>query len=469
MTAEGRVGHEGAARRESTARRVLWLAYFFPPLGGGGCQRTLKLVRYLEPLGWNSTVVTVRDPDYWILDPSLAAEIPPAAEVIRVRALTAQRLLALTRSLGRSLGGRAGAAVEEPQGARRRGVFTALRRAQSWVMIPDGYVGWARAAGRAAARRIAAGGIDALWTTSSPESAHVAGLSLKRRFGIPWVADFRDPWVGRVTYAPPSRWHDARHRALESAVVRAADRATVVSEAMAALYRGRYPDLPADRFVVLPNGVDGDDWRRADEGIFASTAADRAADAGRFVLLHAGQLAHRPTARTLLEGARRAIAADPSLAASLRIRFLGGNEEIAAGDPLVRSLGGVVSLDPSRPHLEALAAMRRADALLLLGHGGRADSLLYTGKIYEYLTSGRPVLAVLDEGPAAELLRAAGGDRVFASGDAAGVAGWIEAAVRSWRGGARPSVSPPEDLRRGWERQFLAVQASKILSGIVDA
>jgi len=456
-----------AAMAGGRAHRILWLAYFFPPLGGGGCQRTLKLVRYLEPLGWTSTVVTVRDPDYWILDPSLVAEIPPGAEVIRVRALTAQRLLALTRSLGRSLSG-GSAAVEEPQGARRRGVFHALRRAQAWVMIPDGYVGWARAGGRAAARRIAAGGIDALWTTSSPESAHVAGLSLKRRFGLPWVADFRDPWVGRVTYAPPSRWHDARHRALEADVVRAADRITVVSEAMAALYRERYPDLSPERIVVLPNGVDADDWRRADAGVFASTAEDRAADAGRFVLLHAGQLAHRPTARTLLEGARRAIAADPSLAAALRIRFLGGNEEIAAGDPLVRSLGAVVALDPSRPHLEALAAMRRADALVLLGHGGRADALLYTGKIYEYLTSGRPVLAILDEGPAADLLRRTG-QTPLASGDAAGVAGWLEAAVRSRREGNPPPVSVPEGARAGWERQYLAGQAAEILSQIVDA
>ncbi|HKO22629.1 MAG TPA: group 1 glycosyl transferase, partial [Candidatus Eisenbacteria bacterium] len=63
-------------------KRLLAIAYFFPPLGGGGCQRTLKLARYLEPEGWASTVVTTRDTDYWILDPSLEAEIPRTAEVI---------------------------------------------------------------------------------------------------------------------------------------------------------------------------------------------------------------------------------------------------------------------------------------------------------------------------------------------------------------------------------------------------
>jgi len=443
--------------------RLLVLAYFFPPLGGGGTQRTLKLVRYMAPLGWDATVITVRDPDYWILDPTLAAEIPSSTEVIRVRALTAQRLLGLVRS--------AGASIEARQGSRRPGVFRALRRAQSWVMIPDGYVGWARAAARAAARRVAgppgAPGIDAIWTTSSPESAHVAGLTLKRRFGLPWVADFRDPWVGRVTYAPPSPWHDARHRALERDVVQAADRVTVVSEAMAALYRERYPDLPEDRIVVLPNGMDSDDWRRS-EATFASTEADRNADEGRFVILHAGQLAHRPTARTLLEGARRAIDADPALARRLRIRFLGGNEEIASGDPLLRALGDIVSIEPSRPHLEALAAMRRAGALVLLGHGGAADALLYTGKIYEYLTSGRPILAILDEGPAADLLRRSGHPSPLRPDDAAGAAAWIETAARTGAH-ALPVPRPPEPLREGWERQKLAAQAAEMLSRIVDS
>jgi hypothetical protein len=197
-------------------KRLLSIAYFFPPLGGGGCQRTLKLVRYLEPAGWTSAVVTVKDPDYWILDPSLLDEVPSSCEIIRASALTSQRMLGLLRG--------AGVRVEEPQGRRRPEVFRALRRLQNLVAIPDGYRPWARAAERAAAERVSRGGIDALWTTSSPESAHLAGLALKRRFRLPWVADFRDPWVGRATYAPPTAWHDRRHRALEAAVIASARR-----------------------------------------------------------------------------------------------------------------------------------------------------------------------------------------------------------------------------------------------------
>ena len=441
-------------------KRLLVLAYFFPPIGGGGCQRTLKLVRYLHPLGWTSTVVTSRDPDYWILDPTLLQEVPELTEVIRAGGLTSHRLVRLLS------GG--GVAVERRQGERDPRSFRILRRLQSWLLIPDGYRSWAREAERAAARRIGAGGVDVLWTTSSPESAHLAGMALRRRFGLPWIADFRDPWVGRATYAPPTRWHDARHRALERGVVEAADRITLVSEAMVALYRDRYPGVPRERFVYVPNGVDSDDWRRADgEASSAASAQEAERDRGRFVLLHAGQLAHRPTVRTLLAAARRVIEADPSASSSIRLRFLGGNEELLPEEYCDPALHGIVELLPSRPHLEALAAMRRADALVLLGHGGEPDSLLYTGKIYEYLTSGRPVLGILDPGPGAELLRASGAGPVCSARDETAAAEALGRWYSEWRRAGRlPTVHPPEPLAVAWERSAIAGQVAGLLSSL---
>jgi glycosyltransferase involved in cell wall biosynthesis len=438
-------------------RRLLVLAYFFPPIGGGGCQRSLKLVRYLDPLGWTSTVVTARDPDYWILDPTLLEEVPNSTEVIRARGMTSHRLLRLLA------GG--GVAVERRQGGRDPRPFQALRKLQSWLLIPDGYLPWAREAERAAARRIEAGGVDAIWTTSSPESVHLAGMGLKRRFGLPWIADFRDPWVGRVTYAPPTPWHDGRHRALERAVVEAADRVTLVSEAMVALYQGRYPGLPPERFVYVPNGVDSDDWRRVDR--LTPTAAsieEENRDRGRLVLLHAGQLAHRPTARTLLGAVRRVIEADPSAEEWIRLRFLGGNEELLPDD--FKDLQGIVELKPSRPHLEALAAMKRAGALVLLGHGGEADALLYTGKIYEYLTSGRPVLGILDPGPGADLLRASGAGPVCSARDEGAAAEAIGRLFSEWRRGGGLSSAPPRPQAPEWERSAVAARVAGLLSSL---
>ncbi len=441
-------------------RRLLILAYFFPPLGGGGCQRTLKLVRYLEPLGWRSTVVTTRDRDYWIQDPTLEEEIPAGAEIVRVGGLTAGKLV---RTLAR-----AGMPVQEAQGQRRAGPFRALRSLQRWMLLPDAYRSWANAAERAASARILEGGIDALWTTSSPESAHMAGLALKKKHRLPWVADFRDPWVGRATYRPATPWHDARHRAMERRVVSAADRVTLVSEAMVALYRARYPEIDPDRFVFLPNGFDSDDWLRADRKSAASPrAAPERAMPRRFVLLHAGQLAHRPTVRTLLDAARLAMGRDPTARAALTLRFIGGNEEIGPRARARYGLGDALEFLPSQPHIDSLVSMRHADALALLGHGGAADALLYTGKLYEYLTSGRPVLAILDPGPAADLVRATGAGSVIPPGDVEGAASTLLEWLRRSLAGDSLATVIRAPLLETWERRNMAFQASAILSKIL--
>jgi glycosyltransferase involved in cell wall biosynthesis len=435
-------------------KRVLFLAYFFPPLGGGGCQRTLKLVRYLEGNGWRSTVVTTRDQDYWILDPSLEREIPAETEVLRVGGLTGGKILSALS--------RAGVPVQTGQGTRRKGPIQALRSLQRWMILPDGYRPWARAAERAASERIVKGGVDAIWTTSSPESAHLAGLALQKRHRLPWIADFRDPWVGRVTYHPPTPWHDARHRAMERRVVQSADRVTLVSEAMAALYRARYPAIDPARFVVLPNGFDPDDWKRADLELAASAPET----APRFVLLHAGQLAHRPTVRTLLMAARLLLERDPAARETLRLRFTGGNEEIGPRERERYALGETLEFTPSLPHIASLVAMRRASVLLLLGHGGDADALLYTGKLYEYLSSGRPVLAILDEGPAAELIRATGAGVVVRPGDVPGTLNALREWLTAFRAGKELSIPVVPTLFSAWERQKLAAQAARILSEI---
>ncbi|HEY7726949.1 MAG TPA: glycosyltransferase, partial [Candidatus Eisenbacteria bacterium] len=299
-------------------------------------------------------------------------------------------------------------------------------------------------------------------TTSSPESAHLAGLRLNRRFGVPWVADFRDPWVGRATYRPPTPLHDRIQRGLERAVVERADRVTMVSEAMIDEYRRRYPHVPGDRFCFLPNGYDPDDFRRAGDHPPGGAAAGRP----RFLLLHAGQLAQRPTVRTVLDAVRRLRAEEPALAERLRIRFLGGNEELNPADVSRPDLGDSLELSPSVPHLRALAEMCAADGLLLLGHSGRGDALIYTGKIYEYLASGRPLLAVLDPGPAAELIDRLKAGVLIRPGDSARLASvlrdWVSGFVRGGRGETRPLG----EALHGLERREIAVRAAALLSQI---
>ena len=110
--------------------------------------------------------------------------------------------------------------------------------------------------------------------------------------------------------------------------------------------------------------------------------------------------------------------------------------------------------------------MRRAQALVLLGHGGEADSLIYTGKIYEYLSSGRPVLGIVDAGPCADLIRAAGAGPVVGSGDVEGAARALHGWLMAWRKGQDLSFRALPSLLGSWERRNLAAQAAGILAQI---
>ena len=113
--------------------------------------------------------------------------------------------------------------------------------------------------------------------------------------------------------------------------------------------------------------------------------------------------------------------------------------------------------------------MRHAAALALLGHGGQADSLLYTGKIYEYLSSGRPVLGIVEEGPAASLIREANAGPVLRPGDVEGVARSIAGWLAAWRGGTGPTVRPLGAFLSAYERRTIAARAASILSEIAES
>ncbi len=147
-------------------KRVVYVAYFFPPTGGAGVQRSVKFVRYLPSHGWETTVVTVRDSRYWMRDPSLLQEIPSEVTVIRTAARTAPALLALI----------ARAKVREETNARRSGsVQRSLRRLAGFFLLPDPYVGWVAIAERAARRALAGGGFSSPHPLPTARTSWVSG------------------------------------------------------------------------------------------------------------------------------------------------------------------------------------------------------------------------------------------------------------------------------------------------------
>ncbi|MCX7022466.1 MAG: glycosyl transferase family 1, partial [bacterium] len=188
--------------------RVLLVSYFFPPLGGGGMLRALKLAKYLPAAGWEPEVLTADDPRYHLRDEGALGEVD-----CPVHRAPARRYPSAARLLG--VGGGTGSS---PTSKRAVGVGWRgkLRTGRARLgNLTDQQAGWSRAARSLALKLARQGRYSTVWTTSPPVSGHLVGLALKRELGLKWVADLRDSWTLGPFFDPATPFHRTLQRRLE--------------------------------------------------------------------------------------------------------------------------------------------------------------------------------------------------------------------------------------------------------------
>jgi len=420
-------------------RRLLVLCYFYPPLAGGGVHRVLGFTRHLPKHGWECTVVCADRGDYWVEDESLLARVPQGTEVIRVRGGSA-----LSAWLAFMRGG---------AGRRSTRTFAGLRTLSDWWLMPDSYAGWSARARAAAERRARAGGFDAMLSSSPPDSVHLAARAVHRSTGLPWVADFRDPWIALHFRTPPSAWHRARHRALERSVLREADVVLAASRTHADALGTLVP--PPRHVIHLPNGYEP-------EALAAPPApAGAAGDRGRFELIFTGTLAMMPDAEVLLEALHDWLAREPGARRRVRARFAGPYETGYEDRSIALGLKGIAEFLGPRPHGETLALQRGASALMLWKP--RKAATMVPGKLYEYLDSGRPILALLPPGDEAGALVTRAGGEVVAPGDRAALIASLERRYAAWKAGEDLPSARPE-----WLAEHTRERLAARLAGVLD-
>ena len=401
-------------------RRVLFVTYYFPPSGGPGVQRSLKFTKYLPEFGWMPTVLTVKpeDASYPDLDPDLGLEIPTGVEVSRTAAWDPYAMYA--RVLGREKQDvvTVGFLGEARTNARQR----VARWIRANVFLPDARVGWvpfAVSRGRQLLRRY---NHEAIVTTGPPHSSHLIGLILSSLHKKPWIVDLRDPWTG-IDYSedlPTSAPAHSLDAAMERTVLRRASAVTIISEAMRSqVIEGRR--LPIE---VIENGFDPADF----EGLQVSPRPDR------FTLAHIGNLsaARNPTSLWKALRSMRASQTVPDLSLVLI-----GNVE---PEVLAAAEANGVSVDvlPYVPHETAVQRMCESTMLLLSINRVKSAPGIVTGKLYEYVASGRPVLGIgPPDGDAARILRDSGAGHMFAFDDSAGIGRYLQSAYHAWKSGRR--------------------------------
>jgi glycosyltransferase involved in cell wall biosynthesis len=387
--------------------KVLLVTMYFPPAGGGGVQRPLKLAQYLPALGIETHVLAPDDPKWVHRDPDV--RVPTQAWVHRAR----------------YLGPRARKPAEELRAAD--GLERALVQAQVTarrLLLPDASVTWNLTAVPAAIRIARREGIDAVITTSPPASIHFVGAAVQRATGTPWIADLRDPIVANQHRRDDTAAARARQTANEQVarlVARRADAVTCVSEAIADEVRGLDP---RGTVRVVANGCDFDD--------FAGLEYTRGR---RFRITHTGSFFGRRDPRPFLQAFHDA---DLDAVARFVGDFRSSDREWAQS----LDLGDRLELVEYQTRAESLRLQRDSEALLLLvpDAGGRGKGVL-SGKVFEYIAAGRPILAVVPpDGAAAELIRETGSGVVAAPDDVEAITAALVELHSRFANGGLPSV-----------------------------
>ena len=410
------------------------MTMYFPPAGGGGVQRSLKLAQYLPGFGVETHVLAPDDPKWVHRDTEL--RVPTQAWVHRAR----------------YLGPRARKPSEELRAAT--GVERALVRAQVTarrLLLPDASVTWNATAIPTAIRIVRREGIDAVLTTSPPGSIHLVGAAVRKATGARWLADLRDPLVAhqhRRSDTTAARARQATNERLARLVARHADAVSCVSEAIADEIRALGARGPVR---TIGNGCDFDD--------VAGLEYERSP---RFRITHAGSFFGRRDPRPFLEALA---GSDLDLVARFVGDFRSSDREFAES----LGLGNRLELVPYAPRSESLRLQRDSEALLLLvpDADGRGKGVL-SGKVFEYLAAGRPILAVVPpDGAAAELVRSTHAGRVVAPDDVDGIRAALEDLHAQYSDGGLLSVELSRGDRERLSRRSRVEETADLLREIV--
>jgi len=355
----------------NSMKKVLMIAFHYPPEGGSGMQRTLKFSKYLPDFGYTPYILTVKENVFDLQDKTLLKEIPPEVKVIRANCLSSKKH------------------------------FSINRKYPDFLSIPDDYWTWIFDATRISRKIIKSNQIDAIYSTSPIHTAHLIALILKRIFNKPWVADFRDPWMGGTFRLESYNWYRSKIESwMEKQVIINCDKLICNTNFMEDDFLSRYPDLSRDKLTVIPNGYDEKDFHN----IVVEKKNDK-----RMTFIHMGEVySNIRSPLNFLKTVKQVLEKNTKIRKRILIRFIGGGPYLFSKEfsKVIRELKikDYIEIVDHVPHSECINLLSQSDVLLLLQQSKKAYMQI-PAKTYEYLRAGKPILAICDDGATADLIK----------------------------------------------------------------
>lgn len=367
-------------------KKVLVIAYYFPPMGMGGVQRVAKFVKYLPQFGWHPVVLTVKDVEYFSHDPSLLDDIPKEVKITRSGSLDPLRVLFLSKKLFKA---------QKGPDEKNRGVYAGRKsKFLSWFLFPDNKIGWlpwALAKGFLLCKREK---IDLIFSTSPPVTAHLLGCLLKLFTGVRWVSDYRDLWGGgyQDEYLP-TPFHCWLKNRLQRTFLSKADGVVCVNELLSQKLRER--KLRSKEPVTIESGFDSEDFQSRQK-----------AETGFFKIVYMGTFGPDHNPEPFFAALSHLLRENLIPKNKVKFFHVGLSAGINIESLLTEyDLRDVVETKGYLSHKEAVKFIGDAHLCLLAVTPQNKGEVIITGKIFEYLAARRPILAVVPpKGAAAQII-----------------------------------------------------------------
>ncbi len=440
-------------------KRVLIITYYWPPSGGSGVQRWVKFAKYLPQNGWQPVVYTPENPELTTIDKTLGAEIPPEAEIVR-RHITEpygiyRKLMGKGSSTDLKVLTAAGSGKDEVNpinGGRKSWKQKLSLFIRGNFFIPDPRVMWLRPSVAFLKRYLKEHPVDAIVSTGPPQSMHLIGLEVSRATGIPWVADFRDPWTKMFYFKHLglTKRSEKKHHRLEKAVLDGATRVIAVSP----MVQEEFKAMTATPVELITNGFDEDDFTgpfERDEYFNITHTGLFAADGNPLVLW-----------KVLSEKCR----SDAEFRRSLRIRLVGKTDKEIVDSIVEAGLADNLKDFGYQPHDVAVKEQKNASILLLPLRQEPEYRAVLPGKLFEYLASRRPILGIgQTDGAMAGIVRDTGSGTVCDWDEEGKMSEWIS---QAWERFASDSLADNTSDISCYTRRNLTARLALLLDSISE-
>jgi glycosyltransferase involved in cell wall biosynthesis len=391
-------------------KRVLIITYYWPPSGGVAVQRVLKFTKYLRDFNWEPVIYTVSNGEFPELDYSQISEISTDLKVYKTKIWEPYTLYKRITGKKKKVG------IHRNE-VKSGGKISIAESISLWIrgnfFIPDSRFLWIKPSVSFLKKIVNKNEYQAIISTGPPHTNHLIALKLSNLTGIPWLADFRDPWTTMDYYKDLrlTRFADTKHRKFELEVLKTASVVTVVGSFM----KREFDDKGAKRVEVIANGFDESD--------FISTNATLDAE---FSIVHVGSFLKRRNPVALWGAISKLKVIKHPLLNNLKIKLVGRIDPAILDSIEAFHIKEFVEEIPFKPHAEAVQFLKSAHILLLLIDDFDGSKWVLTGKLFEYMASGRPVLCIgPTDGDASKVIGETGIGNTFGFEDCDGLVAYL--------------------------------------------